>query len=200
MYFLKELPFSYSQLEPYIDTHTMGLHYQKHQKNYLKELNTLLMKYQFDYSYPIEKLYEHLEQFPEFERSSLIFYLGGVLNHDLFWKSISPKNKELPSLGLMKKINEQFDSFCNFEKEFKNLAMKLKGSGYIFLVKTSNGKLELQTLSNQDSPYLSGDTPILCIDLWEHSYYLNYKNDKSKYIDTFLEIANYSFANAHFTE
>ena len=94
MYTLKKLPFSFYELEPFIDTYTIGLHYHKHQASYLNNLNKILEKYNFNY--PIEDLYNHLDEIKEEDKNDIIFYLGGVTNHDLYWETISPNNKEKP--------------------------------------------------------------------------------------------------------
>ena len=176
MYTLKKLPFSFYELEPFIDTHTIGLHYYKHQASYLTNLNKLL----------------------EEDKNDVIFYLGGVTNHDLYWETINPNNKEKPKGKLLDAISKKYGSMDNFWKEFKNLITNLKGSGYVFLIKDKNNNIDLMTTSNQDSPKLYGFTPLLTLDLWEHAYYLNYENDKLKYFDNFKTIVNFNYANKLF--
>ena len=193
MYKLKELPFSYQDLEPYIDTHTIGLHYNKHQRNYLKNLNNILIKNNFSFNYPIEELYKHLDSFKQ-DENDLLFNLGGVVNHDLYWQSINPNNKEEPNELLLNLINNKYTSLDNFKKEFINYALNLKGSGYIFLI-INNNEIELMTTTNQDSPLKYGYTPLLCVDMWEHAYYLNYQNNKQEYLDNFWQILNFKYAN-----
>ncbi len=193
MYKLSKLPFAYQDLEPYLDCHTIGLHYNKHQRNYLKNLNNILIKNDFSYDYPIEDLYKHLDDFKE-DENDLLFNLGGVLNHDLYWQSINPYNKEEPSLILLNLIKNKFNDYENFKQKFIEDALNLKGSGYIFLI-VNNNKVELITTTNQDSPLRFGYIPLLCIDMWEHSYYLNYQNNKQEYLDNFWQILNFKYAN-----
>lgn len=193
MYQLPSLSYLYQDLEPFIDTHTMGLHYHKHEQTYLNNLNNLLNKNNYDYKYDLNELIYHIEEFPIDNRENILFNLGGVLNHNIYWKSMN-KNNTLPSGELKEQIDKQFGGYDEFWKEIKENALKLKGSGYTFLV-MSNNELEIINFFNQDSPLLYGYIPLFNIDLWEHAYYINYENDKSKYIDNFKEIADFSYAN-----
>lgn len=191
MYTLFDLPYSYQDLEPFIDTHTMGLHYLKHTLGYLNKLNELLIKENYDFRYSLEELIYHISEFSL--KDDILFNLGGVLNHNLYFYSMSNYHT-MPSVEVMKKINDKFGSYDNFWNRFKEVALKLKGSGYTFVV-LKNNDLAIINLSNQENPLLYGMVPLFCIDLWEHSYYLNYNNDKSKYIDNFKEIADFGMFN-----
>ena len=193
MYQLPSLSYLYQDLEHFIDTHTMGLHYHKHEQTYLNNLNNLLNKNNYDYKYDLNELIYHIEEFSLEDRETILFNLGGVLNHNIYWKSFN-KNNTLPSGELKEQIDKQFGGYDEFWKEIKENALKLKGSGYTFLV-MSNNELEIINFFNQDSPLLYGYIPLFNIDLWEHAYYINYENDKSKYIDNFKEIADFSYAN-----
>ena len=133
MYKLQKLNYSYQELEPYIDTHTMGLHYNKHAKNYLNKLNDLLIKNNYDFRYSLEELVFHIKEFNKEDQEDIMFNLGGVLNHNLYFYSMNP-NPILPFGNLKTAINNRYGSYENFLKEFKEKALKLKGSGYIFLV------------------------------------------------------------------
>lgn len=194
MYKLSLLPYSYQDLEPFIDTHTMGLHFHKHEQNYMNNLNSLLNKNYYDYRYSLEELVYHINEFSVDDRDSIIFNLGGVLNHDLYWKSMS-KSSILPSGKLKSKINAQYGSYDNFWDEFRETALSLKGSGYTFLVLKSDGDLAIINLFNQDLPLLHNYIPLFNIDLWEHAYYLNYENDRARYIDDFRQIADFTNAS-----
>lgn len=193
MYELEKLNYSYDELEPYIDSHTLGLHHNKHQKNYLKKLNELLMKNNYDFRYTLEELPKHIMEFNENDREDILFNLGGVINHNIYFKSISP-NKELPSIFMNSLIINSFENYENFIKELKQKAMSLKGSGYTYLV-LDKGKLKIINLFNQDNPYNYNLIPLLAIDLWEHAYYINYENKKDIYIDNLLEILDFKNAN-----
>ena len=195
MYELPKLPYLFQDLEPYIDTHTMGLHYHKHQQGYLNKLNDLLMKSNYDYRYTIEELPFHIMEFPKNIQEDILFNLGGVLNHNLYFNSISPKKNSFPNGKLRKTIENQFGSLDNFFAKLKENVMKLKGSGYTFLVLRNDGMLEIKNFSNQELPVLFGYIPLFNIDLWEHAYYINYENNKSNYFDNFMLIADFTNAN-----
>lgn len=196
MYKLPFLSYLYQDLEPFIDTHTMGLHYNKHQKNYLNKLNKILEKNRYDYRYSINELLYHLDEFSSDDKENLLFNLGGVLNHNLYWKSMNkPSVRKLPLGRLNEKIIETFNDFDGFYNQFKEKALSLKGSGYTFLVTNKDKELLIINTKNQDSPLLDGYLPLLNIDLWEHAYYINYENDKEKYIDNFKEIIDFDYAN-----
>lgn len=197
MYELPELPYSYQELEPFIDTHTMGLHYHKHEQNYLNKLNELLQKNNYDYRYSLTELLYRVDEFPNSIREDLLFNLGGVLNHNLYWKSMSPKPSN-PVGQFRFYLERKFGSFDNFWKEMKTKALALKGSGYTFLVLKKEHELEIINVSNQDTPLLMGYIPLFNIDMWEHAYYLNYKNEKEKYLDNFKEIADFTNASEIF--
>ena len=194
MYKLNSLPFLYQDLEPYIDTHTIGVHYHKHHQNYLNKLNLLLQNNNYDYRYNIYELLYHINEFKEKDREDILFNLGGVLNHDLYWKSINPNHEE-PKGKLKEQIIKQYSSLENFFTLFKESALKLKGSGYTFLILKNNGMLDIINLSNQETPSSFGYIPLFNIDMWEHAYYLNYKNEKEKYVDNFINIADFNNAN-----
>lgn len=192
MYTLFDLPYSFSDLEPFIDVHTMGLHYLKHSLGYLNKLNNLLLKEKYDFRYSIEELIFHTSEFSS--QDNILFNLGGVLNHNLYFHSMSNVHT-MPSLSVMRKINSKYGSYGNFWNVIKDVSLKLKGSGYVFVVLKDND-LDIISLSNQDSPLLYGLIPLFCIDLWEHAYYLNHNNDKVKYVDNFREIADFGLFNA----
>ena len=193
MYKLEKLPYEYDSLEPFIDTHTLGLHKNKHEKNYLDKLNTILVKNGFQFQYPIMVLLNHLNEFRQEDREDILYNLGGVINHEIYFKSMNVA-KEEPNNTLMKMLIERFGSYDGFKTEFKKMALSIKGSGYVFLV-LNKGKLDLIVLYNQQTPSYFNLVPLLGIDMWEHAYYLNYKNNKDLYIDNFLDIISFKEAN-----
>lgn len=189
MYKLPKLSFLFQDLEPFIDTHTMGLHYHK--------LNDLLQKNNYDYRYSLNELIYHINEFSSSIQEDLLFNLGGILNHNLYWKGINP-NPNKPSGNFKIRIEKAFGSIDDFWLKFKEKALSLKGSGYTFLVLKRDGELEIINTSNQDTPLSLGFIPLFTIDLWEHAYYLNYENDKAKYLDNFEKIADFSYASELF--
>lgn len=194
MYELPLLPFLYQDLEPYIDTKTISIHYLKHQKTYLNNLNKLLNANNYEYNYNLEELLYHINDLNLKDKENILFNLGGVINHNLYWQSMSKSNK-LPSGKLKEQINIQYGNFENFWDNFKEIALKLKGSGYTFLILKNDGSLDIINKSNQNNPISDGYIPLFTIDLWEHAYYLNYQNDRAKYIDNFKEIADFDNAS-----
>lgn len=194
MYKLDKLPYEYDLLEPYIDTHTLGLHKNKHQQNYLNKLNELLINENYNFKYSLEELPKHINEFKN--KEDILFNLGGVINHNIYFKSIST-NKELPNDNLMNEINKKYGNYENFKKEFKKQALLIKGSGYTYLV--LNGlNLEIINILNQDNPYNYNYVPLISLDMWEHAYYINYENKKDLYIDNFFEVIDFSAANKIF--
>lgn len=194
MYKLPKLAHMYQDFEPFIDTHTMGVHYHKHEQTYLNNLNNLLNKNNFNYNYDIDELIYHINEFPDDDKENILFNLGGVINHELYWKGIS-QNNYLPNGKLKNKIDSQYGNFDNFWNQFKEMGLKLKGSGYTFLVLKNDKNLDIINLSNQDMPVLHGYIPLFNIDLWEHAYYLNYLNERGRYIDNFKHIADFTNAS-----
>lgn len=194
MYTLKKLNYLFQDLEPYIDTHTMGLHYHKHMRGYLNKLNTLLVNNNYQFQYSIYDLYFYLDSFSYDDRENILFNLGGVLNHELYFESLS-SNVVLPKGPLEERIIKQFGSYSLFVDKFKDIANSLKGSGYTFLEINLNGELVINNRNNQDSPLFHGNIPLFCIDLWEHAYYLNYENNRSVYLDNIFNVVSFSYAN-----
>ena len=194
LYQIYSLPYSTEALEPFIDTHTLGLHYQKHHKGYLKKLNDLLQKNNYQYQYPMELLKFHIDEFPQESQADILFNLGGVLNHIIYFQSMSSLQQE-PNDFLQNKILNKFDSLDNFKKQFKESALKVKGSGYTYLLLDKNNNLLIKNYLNQDSPYFDELIPLLCIDVWEHAYYINYENKRDLYIDNFFEVMDFQYAN-----
>jgi len=196
VYKLKDLPYSNEELEPFIDTHTLGLHHRKHQQNYLNKLNDILVRNNYDFRYNLIELNFHIDEFPKESRENILFNLGGVINHDIYFNSMSDETHK-PNIFLNSKITEDFGSFDSFKEEFKKKALELKGSGYTFLV-IDKSKLKIVNFKDQDNPYYNNLIPVLAIDLWEHAYYINYEYKKDLYIDNFLEIMDFKYANKIF--
>lgn len=193
MYQLPSLPYLYQDLEPFIDTHTIGLHYHKHQKNYLNQLNKLLNDINYDYRYNIDELVYHINEFPKDFQKDILYNLGGVINHNLYFLSMNPYRKQKPIGKLKTYLDNKYGNFDNFIKEFKKMALKIKGSGYTFLVLKDND-LEIINVPNQETPLSINYIPLFNVDMWEHAYYLIYKNDKVKYLDNFFEVADFNNA------
>ena len=195
MYEAKPLEYDNSALEPYIDTETLYIHYNKHYLNYLNKLNALLKSVEYDNRYTKEELVNHIDEFPIDIRDDILYNLGGVLNHELYFESLGPNNNTNISGNLKEKVIKNYGSVETFLEEFKRQTKILVGSGYTFLVINKKKKLEIVNFSNQETPYSYGLIPIMTIDLWEHAYYLKYKNDRDKYIDAFFKIIDFNKVN-----
>ena len=178
---------SYDAYEPYISSYTMNIHYNKHYKKYLDNLNNLLSKYNYEYSK--EELVKNIDIFPIQERDNILFNLGGVLNHELFFSILG--YGEMSEI-FKNKIDEDFGTFANFKEEFIKQAKLLVGSGYTFLVLNKDNNLEIINVANQDTPISYGLVPIMNLDLWEHAYYLDYQNERNTYIDNFFSIIDFN--------
>ena len=189
------IDYSLDSLEPYIDYETMNIHYNNIYMNLLHNLNSLLNN---KYNYSLKYLIEHIDIIPLSIRGEVLYYLSSVLNHNLYFYNISDKHNNIPVGKIKEDIDKNFGSFNNFKKEFINSATNLKGSGYTFLVKDKDNKLKIINTSNDDSPYSYNLTPILVLDLWEHAYFLKYKDNKEAYINNFFEILDFEKVNNYY--
>ena len=145
----------------------------------------------YDYKDSPEYLAKHIDILPMENRDEILFNLGGYLNHSLYFYNLTNKKKDIP-IELLNIINKYFGSFSLFREEFIDMAMEVKGSGYTFLVMDKNNKLRIINTSNQDTPYYYGFTPIMTIDVWEHSYYLKYTYLRKKYLENIFDIIDSS--------
>lgn len=193
MYKIEALPYEYDALEPVISATTVNIHYNKHHKNYLNKLNDVLNKIGYNYQKSIEDIVVNIDSFPLEYRDDILFNAGGVLNHNLYWKSMN-SDVHLPKGKLLDKINKTYGSYDKFKEEFINTAKNLVGSGYTFLVLDKDKNIKIINTSNQDSPYSYGFIPLLNLDLWEHAYYLDYQNNKIDYINNFFSIIDFDNA------
>ncbi len=186
---LPDLPYSYDALEPHIDAKTMEIHHTKHHNAYVTKLNDAIAG--IDVPDCIIELVKDLSIIPEEKRQAVINNGGGHANHSLFWEVIGPGKGGAPSGALADDINATFGSFDAFKEAFGNAAATRFGSGWAWLGLDADGKLHVGSTGNQDSPYMSGHTPILGLDVWEHAYYLNYQNRRPDYIAAFWNVVNW---------
>lgn len=200
MYKSVVLPYDYNALEPVIDEKTVNIHYNKHYLGYLNKLNNFLNSVNYDYRYSKEDLVKHIDEIPLSIRDDVLYNLGGVINHELYFYSMGNKKINVPIGSLNKKIIEQFGSFSNFKKKFIEASNYLVGSGYTFLIVNKNGDLEIINTPNQETPYIYDLIPIMALDLWEHAYYLLYQNRRSDYINNFFEIIDFNNINQNYEE
>lgn len=184
---LPQLPYAYDALEPYIDTKTMELHHSKHHQAYIDKLNGVIDKYPDLGNMSAENLLRNLDSLKVEEADKIMIrnHAGGHVNHSLFWNVMNPAN--VKDEILESNIISVFGSIDDFKKRFNDMALKLFGSGWVWLA-TNGDKLHLHSLPNQDSPFLHGHTPILGIDLWEHSFYIRYQNRRQEYIENWWKV------------
>ncbi|WP_069988827.1 superoxide dismutase SodA [Streptococcus agalactiae] len=190
---LPDLPYAYDALEPHIDAETMTLHHDKHHATYVANANAALEKHP-EIGGDLEALLADVSQIPEDIRQAVINNGGGHLNHALFWELMSPEETQI-SQELSEDINATFGSFEDFKAAFTAAATGRFGSGWAWLVVNAEGKLEVLSTANQDTPIMEGKKPILGLDVWEHAYYLNYRNVRPNYIKAFFEIINWNKVN-----
>jgi Fe-Mn family superoxide dismutase len=204
-YELPALPYPANALEPHIDARTMEIHHGKHHQTYITNANNLLKDHPALAALPVEQLIADLGRVPDSIRTGVRNNAGGHANHSFFWKILAPNAGGAPKGKLAEAINATFGSFDRFKEEFAKAGTTRFGSGWAWLVVTSDKKLAIGSTANQDSPLmgqavagLSG-TPVLGLDVWEHAYYLNYQNRRPDYIAAFWNVVNWDAAEAHYT-
>jgi Fe-Mn family superoxide dismutase len=192
-YALPKLPYSYEALEPHIDARTMEIHHGKHHQTYCDNINKALVGTPWAEK-PIEEVIANLTRIPEDKRAAVRNHGGGFLNHSLFWTMLSPKSAG-PSGELATALTTSFGSIDAFREKFEAAALGQFGSGWAWLATSGKGgPLEVFNLPNQDSPLTMGKNPLLCIDVWEHAYYLKYQNRRAEYVKAFWNIVNWEEA------
>lgn len=189
-YTLPELPYPKDALEPHIDAKTMEIHHGKHHNAYVTNLNAALEGAGVA-EQSIEDLCRNIESVPEKIRTAVRNNGGGHANHSMFWKIMSPAGGGEPTGDLAKAIESELGGFAKFKEDFTKAATTRFGSGWAWLSVTPAGKLVVESTPNQDNPYMSGNTPILGLDVWEHAYYLNYQNRRPDYIAAFWNVIDW---------
>ena len=190
-YELPNLPYPYDALEPYIDERTMNIHHTKHHQAYVNNVNAALQNHPELANQPIEQLMRNINQVPESIRQAVINNGGGHANHSLFWQIMGPNKGGEPSGALADEIKKDFGSVQDFKDQFSKAAAGRFGSGWAWLVVDPNGKLEITSTPNQNSPLMEGKTPLLGLDVWEHAYYLKYQNRRPEYIENWWNLVNW---------
>ena len=188
---IEKLPYSYSSLKSFIDPETMNVHYNKHYQGYVDKLNAALSKKKFG-DLDLEQIVQSITKFSKDVRNNA----GGAYNHALFWKMLSPKPQK-PKRLVSARIDKDFGDFSSFKKKFNEVAKERFGSGWVWLIVNNQNKLKIVSSPNQDNPLMNdfkgGGYPILGLDLWEHAYYLKYRNKKDDYIKNFWNVINWDF-------
>jgi Fe-Mn family superoxide dismutase len=190
---IEKLPYDFDELDIFIDSETMKTHYNKHYKGYVEKLNSELEKVKGK-DLDLEEIVSSISKFNTKVRNNG----GGAFNHALFWKMLSPKRQK-PSGEIFEKITKQYGNIKKMKDEFNQSAKDRFGSGWVWLVLTKTGRLKVVSTPNQDNPMMSvvkdGGYPLLGLDVWEHAYYLRYRNKRDEYIKKFWDHVNWEFVN-----
>jgi Fe-Mn family superoxide dismutase len=197
---LPKLPYDYEALEPHIDAETMHIHHDFHHKAYVDNLNKALAGNEELLKKPIDQLLRGLDVITDKKIQTAVRNNGGGhANHTMFWEIMGPKAGGQPTGALAKAIDEAFGSFDKFQEKLTQFAMTRFGSGWSWLV-LDKGKLEVVSSGNQDSPYSKGQAPIMGIDVWEHAYYLKYRNKRADYVKAWWNVANWEKIGERFEQ
>lgn len=187
---LPALPYANDALAPHISAETIEYHYGKHHQTYVTNLNNLVPGTEF------EGL--SLEDIVKKSSGGIFNNAAQVWNHTFYWNCLSPNGGGAPTGGLANAIERTFGSFDEFKEAFTKCAVTTFGSGWAWLVKNANGSLELVSTSNAGCPLTAGQTPILTCDVWEHAYYIDFRNARPKYLEAFWSLVNWEFAGANY--
>jgi Fe-Mn family superoxide dismutase len=188
---LPSLPYAYNALEPYISEEIMKLHHDKHHAAYVDNLNKALADYPDLQEKTAKELIQDLNAVPEAIRMAVRNNGGGHVNHSMFWNIMKPNGGGQPSGALAEEIKKTFGSFEEFTARFNDAGTKRFGSGWVWLVKNKDGALEITSTANQDNPMSEGHKPIMGNDVWEHAYYLQYKNVRPDYLKAWWNVVNW---------
>jgi Fe-Mn family superoxide dismutase len=196
---LPSLPYPAEALEPTIDKMTMEIHHGRHHKAYVDNLNKALEGQAALQSKSIEQLLRDIKSVPESIRQAVINNGGGHANHTMFWEIMGPGAGGAPSGPLADDINKTFGDFAKFQVQVKQAGVSRFGSGWAWLV-LADGKLQILSTPNQDSPYMNGQVPVLGVDVWEHAYYLKYQNKRPDYLDAWWNVVNWNAVAKRYSE
>lgn len=189
-YELPALPYAKDALAPHISEETLEFHYGKHHQTYVTNLNNLVPGTEFE-GLPLEEIVV--------KSSGGIFNNAAqIWNHTFYWNSLSPNGGGEPTGDLANAINRTFGSFADFKEAFTKCAVTTFGSGWAWLVKNKDGSLALVSTSNAGCPLTEGQTPLLTCDVWEHAYYIDYRNARPAYLEAFWALVNWDFASANY--
>ncbi len=186
-FMLPPLPYKYNALEPYISEETLNFHHKKHHNTYVQNLNILLSKSSINKN--------NIEDIIKSTSGTIFNNAAQVFNHTFYWYSMSPKGGGFPKGKIKDAINKSFGNFNIFKLKFTQVALNKFGSGWIWLIKNKSNHLIIETTTNAECPITKNKKIILTCDLWEHAYYIDYKNDRKKYIENWWNLINWNFAN-----
>ncbi len=184
---LPKLPYEMDALAPHISKETLEYHHGKHHQAYVNNLNNLIKG--------TEHENQNLNEIITTSKGGIFNNAAQVYNHTFYWNCLSPKGGQTPTGNISDAINKNFGDFNKFREEFTKKAATLFGAGWCWLVQQNDGKLEIVQASNAGTPLTDGKTPILTCDVWEHAYYIDYRNARPKYLEEFWNLTNWDFAN-----
>ncbi len=188
---LPALPYAKNALAPHISEETMEYHYGKHHQTYVTNLNNLIKGTEFENA--------SLEEIVKKSAAGIYNNSAQIWNHTFFWSSMKPNGGGAPTGALADAINAKWGSFDEFKKAFQTSAVGNFGSGWTWLVKKADGSVDIVNMGAAGTPLTTGDKALLTIDVWEHAYYIDYRNLRAKFVETFLtSLANWDFASANF--
>jgi len=187
---LPELPYALDALAPTISKETLEFHYGKHHQTYVTNLNNLIKGTEFENA--------TLEEIVKKSSGGIFNNAAQVWNHTFYWNGMAPKAGGEPKGALADAINKQWGSFAKFKEEFTKTAVGTFGSGWAWLVKKADGSLGLVSTSNAATPLTTADKPLLTCDVWEHAYYIDYRNARPKYVESFWGLVNWDFVAKNF--
>ena len=189
---LPQLPYAKDALEPHISAETLDYHYGKHHQTYVTNLNNMVAD--------TDNAEKPLEDIIRNSSGGLFNNAAQVWNHTFYWHCLSPNGGGEPSGALADAINSKFGSFAEFKEAFSKTAITTFGSGWAWLVKKPDGSLDLASTSNAESPLTGNDKPLLTCDVWEHAYYIDYRNARPKYVEAFWHLVNWDFVSQQFAD
>jgi len=193
---LEPLPYAYNALEPFIDEQTMKIHHDKHHQTYCDKFSAAIKGTKLE-NLSEELILKDLSQIPVEIKTAVINHGGGYVNHKFFW-TVLKKGTSFKG-EISEEMNKTFGSFDKFKEEWSKSALGLFGSGWTWLVYDPSKKnVSIVNTSNQDSPLSKGLVPLLCIDVWEHAYYLKYQNKRADYVENFFNVINWDKVNELF--
>lgn len=191
---LPKLQYAVDALEPYIDAQTLEIHHGKHHATYVNNLNAALEGHESLQQKSIKEILTNLKEVPEEIRTAVQNNGGGHYCHSLFWESMKPKGGGEPTADIKREIEKYFTTFDNFQNELSKAAISRFGSGYGWLVE-HDGKLEVLSTANQDTPLAADKKPLLIIDVWEHAYYLKYQNRRPEFVTNWWNTIDWDIVN-----
>ena len=189
---LPALPYEKNALEPHISAETLEFHYGKHHNTYVTKLNGLIGGTEFEG--------KSLEDIIKTSSGGVFNNAAQIWNHTFYWNSLSPNGGGEPTGALADAINAAFGSFADFKAKLNDMAVNNFGSSWTWLVKKADGTLDIVNTSNAGTPITEGLTPLLTVDLWEHAYYIDYRNVRPDYLNGFWALVNWEFANENFAK